>query len=213
MTSPASDPAHVEVEAKFLGGETQYREIVDWLSKEGGFSTEPRPPVHRLHIYFDCDGVLQRTGCRLRCVIAAGEWCRYDFKAEDEKGRDETLEVSVKKPSPVPLTGVIDELLALLMNGPPREGLSQVRDSARIVLVMSGKHVKTMAKQEDLKIEVSWDVLTPIDSGIPLSEIEVELCSGERAEFDRCAGMLETTLGLERSRLSKIDRALPRSKA
>ena len=208
MRDPSSNRSALEIEAKFGGGATEYRKIVDWLGNDGGFSNKTSPPVHRFHVYFDFDSVLQQAGCRLRCVIAAGEWCRYDFKVEDQNGRGETVEVSIKKSSPAPLANVIQEMLEHLGDTRSKQRLLQVRDSAHIVLAMTGEHVKTISTRGRLKIEVSWDVVIPVDTGMPLSEIEVELCSGARSAFDRLTAMLQVTFALNRIRLSKIDRAL-----
>lgn len=197
----------VEVEAKFFGCEPEFKSIVGWLEKEG-FSGSKKPAVHRIHVYFDDDAKLRNAGCRLRCVIASGEWCRYDFKADDPSGRGETTEVSIEHSTPIPLAVVIEDILGRLPDGPPRNRLEEVRDSALLVLAMMGTHWKTVAVRENLELEVSWDVLIPLDSGTPISEVEVELLSGQRRDFDSVISRMATELRLEHVTVSKYERAL-----
>lgn len=197
----------IEVEAKFLGGEREFEEIVGWLVGQG-FSVERRDPVHRIHIYFDDADKLRRRGCRLRCVIAAGEWCRYDFKAVDPPRPGETLEISEKTEGPIPIREAIVSLANSLPEGEPKAHLLNMGDSARVVLVMMGWHRKAAARRGDLALEVSWDILTPLEAGLPLSEIEIELESGSRRAFDVCISNIEKDLDLCRSDVSKLERGL-----
>jgi hypothetical protein len=197
----------IEVEAKFFGGEAQFGQILQWLYEQG-FSGSKVPPVHRIHVYFDDGSKLRDVGCRLRCIIASDEWCRYDFKADDPTGHSETTEVSLKKTTPISLTEAINALAALLPEGAPKAELLAVREDARVILVMTGTHEKAVLRCEDLEVEVSWDVLTPLESGIPLSEIEIELLSSARPAFDKCISSLQTSLNLQRSFATKLDRAM-----
>jgi len=208
MTSPNQPEVPVEVEAKFLGGDVECRAITDLLTTVGCFACEKKAPVYRLHAYFDADGILHDSGCRLRCVVAAGEWCRYDFKAEDKSGRCETLEVAIKHSTPVPLAALIEDILRKLPDCPPRKRLEEIRDSAFLVLAMTGTHLKTIARRENLELEVSWDVLVPLDSGVPISEVEVELLLGERSDFDSVISRMATELCLDHISASKYERAL-----
>jgi hypothetical protein len=205
--TPFPCKTQIEVEAKFLGDEAEFVQIVQCLYEQG-FSGSKKPPVHRLHVYFDDGSKLREVGCRLRCVIASGEWCRYDFKADDPTGQGETTEVSLEKTNPIPLAEVINSLAALLPEGTPKVRLLAMREDAGIILVMTGRHEKAVLLREDLEVEVSWDVLTPLKSGIPLSEIEIELLSNARPAFDKCISSLETSLNLQRSFATKLDRAM-----
>lgn len=209
MTNIDQADVPIEVEAKFLGGEVEYGRIVEWLERKSEAGCELRPAIHRIHVYFDSGESLRRGGCRLRCVIAAGEWCRYDFKVDDPSGRDETMELSIKRDGPMPLGEVIDEFLTKLpKNGAPGGHLASIRDSARVVLVLAGTHHKAMARCEGVEVEVSWDTLVPLESGIPLSEVEVELLAGERVGFDALIHGLSQDLGLTVSHLSKYERVM-----
>jgi len=198
----------VEVEAKFPGGEMECRAIVDYLVSHGAFACESLAPKHRMHVYFDAGRVLHNCGCRLRCVVAPGEWCRYDFKAEDLSGGGETLEVSIKKPAPVHIAAVIQELLLQFQDGSHQKILGEIQDDVNIALVMLGEHRKTLARRADLELEVSWDRLTLVDTGGLISEIEVELKSGPRELFDRTVQDIEREVGVNRIQTAKYAQAL-----
>jgi hypothetical protein len=157
--------SQIEVEVKFQGGQQECDGIVGWF-EENGFDVQRKVPFHRVHVYFDDHDRLRSTGSRLRCVIAPEHWCRYDFKADDPNGRGETLEVSSKAPQPIPLPEAVSRLAASLAESPARTSLLAVKDSARVILVMTGTHQKFIAIKADLKMEISWDVLVPFDPGL-----------------------------------------------
>jgi len=199
--------SYVEVEIKFQGGQQECNQIVAWFA-EHGFEVERKEPVHRVHVYFDDQERLRTAGCRFRSVIAPGEWCRYDFKADDRTGRGETTEVSLKKPLPVPLPEAIATLASSLPETAAKAALLGVKDSVRVILVMTGTHQKFIAIKDGLNLEISWDCLVPLETGVPLTEVEIELLTGERSDFDGCIEELQTALGLARSCGSKLDTAL-----
>lgn len=207
MTYDLTNPP-IEVEAKFLGGQPEFEKILDWLESKKGFECARKPDVHRIHVYFDDGFKLRDAGCRLRCVIAAGEWCRYDFKAENGSTREETLEVCIRKSAPVSIRSLIHEMLKKLPLGHHRSLLASVRDAAQIVLVMAGTHQKTLAVKEDLHLEISWDQLALVDTGGVISEIEIELKRGTRDAFDKCIQVLEQELVVKRIRASKYQQGL-----
>jgi hypothetical protein len=206
MTS-SSQTAYIEIEAKFQGGQQECDRIVGWLEGQG-FKIERKEPVHRVHVYFDDQDCLRNGGCRLRCVIAPGEWCRYDFKADDPSGRGETTEVSLKRLQPIPLAEAVSGLAASLQETPAKRALLELKDTARVLLVMTGRHLKVIAVKDGLKLEISWDVLVPLETGVQLSEIEIELLDGPRTDFDTCVAKLAAALGLSRSGGSKLEMAL-----
>jgi hypothetical protein len=142
----------------------------------------------------------------LRCVIAVGEWCRYDFKADDGSGG--TLEVSTKKEVPSPIPIIIDELAQKAPGGEARCRLGNVRHTARMILALIGSHQKAMFRGPALELEVSWDVLTSLESAARISEVEVELVSGQRSDFEHHIAVMESKLGLERIYGSKLERLL-----
>jgi inorganic triphosphatase YgiF len=82
----------------------------------------------------------------------------------------------------------------------------------REILTMTGSHLKLIARANELILEVSWDTLTLSDSGISMSEVEVELVSGGREAFDRCMAQIGTELELRRETRSKLQRALEASR-
>jgi len=207
MTSDPTNPP-VEVEAKFLGGESEFQRILGWLEAHQYSKSIRKPPVNRLHVYFDADGVMYRAGCRLRCVVAAGEWCRYDFKAECGNVHNETVELSINKTTPVLTGSVINEMLERLPDGEPRKILSEIQKTARIVVVMVGRHLKTIARKGDLELEISWDQLTLLDTGGVISEVEVELIHGTKDAFDTIVLDLERTMVLKRVQASKYQQAI-----
>ena len=202
----------IEIEAKFQGGVRECEQIVAWFEGQG-FKIERKESVHRVHVYFDDKECLRNGGCRLRCVIAPGEWCRYDFKADDPSGRGETTEVSLMKPQPIPLAEAVSGLASPLAEGEPKSALLAGIGSLQVILVMTGTHRKAMAIRDGLKLELSWDVLVPLETGVPLSEIEIELLEGSRADFNACIAELETTLGLVRSGGTKLGTALADQKS
>ena len=195
----------IEVEAKFLGGKEEFARITDWL-KAQGFSAEYRDAVQRFHIYFDDADSLRAGGCRLRCVIAVGEWCRYDFKADHASGA--TLEISVKKDRPAPIPEIIDQLVGKVPVGSARSRLEDVRDTARMILTLLGNHQKVVFCGSAVELEVSWDVLTSVESGSTISEVEVELVSGERSDFEKCITLMTSDLNLQAIHRNKLDRFL-----
>ena len=203
--------SNIEVEAKFQGAEQECERIIEWF-EENGFAVERKEPVHRVHVYFDDSERLRAVGCRLRCIIAPREWCRYDFKADDPTGRGETAEFSLKKLLPVPLSEAIAALSSSLPESAARTALLAAKDSARVILVMTGTHQKFLATSNGLDVEISRDLLVPLISGIPLSEIEIELVNGSRTVFDSCIQSMENTLGLTRNSVSKLERALAAEK-
>jgi hypothetical protein len=210
----ASNPSNsqVEVEAKFQGGRQECERIIGWF-EENGFAVERKEPVHRVHVYFDDASKLRGAGSRLRCIIAPGEWCRYDFKADDPTGRGETTEVSLKKPQPIPFAEAVSGLAASLAEGEPKSALLAVKNSVRVILVMTGTHRKFISIKGGLKLETSWDYLVPLETGVLLSEIEIELLAGERSDFDACVAKLAAALGLSRSGGSKLETALSGKKS
>ncbi|MBE0541747.1 MAG: hypothetical protein IH623_10215 [Verrucomicrobia bacterium] len=205
MTFNLTNPP-IEVEAKFLGGYAEFGRILSWLSGQKGFECVRKAVVHRIHVYFDDGSRLKEIGCRFRCVIAPGEWCRYDFKADDNSGA--TLEVSIKKDMPAALPEVIDQLVEKVPEGEARQRLADVRATARMVLALVGKHQKALLRGPALELEVSWDVLSSLESGATISEVEVELVSGERRDFENCAALMAHEVKLERVYESKLDRLL-----
>jgi hypothetical protein len=205
MTFNPTNPT-IEVEAKFLGGNAEFERILGWLSKQKGFECIRRGTVHRIHIYFDDGSRLKEIGCRLRCVTTPGEWCRYDFKADDSSGA--TLEVSVKKDMPASLPEIIDELAQRVPEGEARRRLGDVRDTARMILALVGNHQKATFRGQASELEVSWDVLSSLESGVSISEVEVELVSGERLDFENCVAHMANDLKLERIYESKLERLL-----
>lgn len=196
-----------EIEAKFLGGRDEYDQITGWLEKHG-FAIERKEPIHRIHIYFDHQEALRSEGCRFRCVIAPGEWCRYDFKADDPTGKGETLEMSIKREDPGSLVDVFREVAQSLPDSRQKSLLLPKAESLRTIMVMSGHHQKALASNSGLHLEISLDTLIPVESGVPLSEVEVELVQGNREDFDSCIHSLERNLQLKRGSASKLDRAL-----
>lgn len=204
--TPNTPGSHIEVEAKFLGGKAEFQRILATLEQEG-FSVSPKPPTHRLHVYFDDGNKLRQAGCRLRCVIASGEWCRYDFKADDPTEHGETTEISVKKSGPVSINEAVSELVGLMCDGEHKSTLLALKDAVRVTMVMIGSHEKAVLRRDGLEVELSWDVLIPIESGVHLSEIEIELLSGDRKLFDAFVSHVERSLELTRSHSSKLDRA------
>ncbi|MEM6916166.1 MAG: hypothetical protein AAF491_06320 [Verrucomicrobiota bacterium] len=198
----------IEIEAKFPGGNTEFEAIVAWLRNEGGFAVEPLRKIHRVHIYFDAGDLLKKAGCRLRCIIAPGEWVRYDFKADDPTGGRETLEFSQKATNPLQIANVVTNFCARLPNGGWSEALEASRDGMSICLAMTGTHVKAIASRNSLELELSWDVLSVIDSGKLLSEIEVELLSGSSEDFEICIRKLQSNLKLAPEPRSKLDRLM-----
>jgi inorganic triphosphatase YgiF len=207
MTNFSHTSSEIEIEAKFTGGEEERERIAEWF-EEHGFRIEHRPPVHRVHIYFDDQDRLRTSGCRLRCIIAPGEWCRYDFKADDPSGRHETNEISLKMPHPIPLPEAVSDLAASLSESAAKSALLDVRDAVGIVLVTTGTHQKFIATGKELELEISWDVLIPIETGVPLSEIEIEILHGPRSGFDACIDGIEQILHLKRSHISKLEAAM-----
>jgi len=205
MTTAATNPP-IEVEAKFLGGQHEFKRILDWLNARQHFKAVRQPCVHRIHVYFDEGSKLRDAGCRLRCVLAAGEWCRYDFKAEGPSGA--TLEVAIKKDTPAPLPEMIDELVKKLHKGRFRRRLEDVKQTARIILTALGTHEKAVCSGPTLELEVSRDVLTSLESGTAISEVEVELESGKRGEFDRQIALMGAELKLERTFETKLERLM-----
>lgn len=206
--STGSSNQNIEVEAKFLGGRQELEAVLAWL-KEGRFSVERKSPVHRIHVYFDHNDKLRSLGCRLRCIIAAGEWCRYDFKADDPTGRGNTTEVSVRRSAAIPLQDAAAEIAQSIPEGAAIK--SWLLDSAarfQTISIMTGRHQKAVARRDDLDVEVSWDVLTPLDSGVPLSEVEIELLRGECPAFDSLVQALEGSLQLKRGSASKLQQAI-----
>lgn len=199
--------SHVEVEAKFLGDQEQYSQIISWFEGEG-FTVDQQPEVHRIHLYFDAEEKLRKRGCRLRCVVAPGEWWRYDFKAEDPAKKGNTLETSIKTRRLIPLPEVVGELARTLGDENLDSVLRDTGQSARIILVMDGRHQKAHLHQENLRLEVSWDVLVPIISAKSFSEIEVELVSGDREAFDTFIDRCSRALNLALSSESKLERGL-----
>lgn len=197
----------IEVEAKFQGGQPECDRIFGWF-EESGFAVKRKAPVHRAHVYFDDQDRLRASGCRLRCIIASGEWCRYDFKVDDPTGRGETQEVSLKKTQPISLPEAVAGLAASLDEGPVKSALLSVAMTAQVILVMTGTHQKCIASGHGLELEISWDLLIPLESGVPLSEIEIELLRGARSDFDACIQAVERKLGLTRSDGSKLEKAL-----
>ena len=196
----------IEIEAKFQGGQSEFEQILAWLSGKNGFESVRKAVVHRIHVYFDHGSRLKEIGCRLRCVIAPGDWFRYDFKADDSSGS--TLEVSIEKEMPAPLPEVIDELLAQVSESEARHRLLDIRNAARITIVLSGAHQKAVIRSPHLDLEVSWDVLTSCESGDRISEVEVELLSGERKDFENCITQISIDSKLERIYGSKLERFL-----
>lgn len=197
----------IEVEAKFQGGQVECDRIVGWFA-EHGFEVERKDPVHRVHVYYDDQERLRTTGCRLRCIIAPGEWCRYDFKADDPTGRGETTEVSLKKSQPISLSDAVKGLAASLAQKEPKSALLSTSTSLQVTLVMTGTHQKFIATFDGLELEISLDVLIPLYSGVPLSEIEIELLAGWRSAFDANISRLECSQKLIRVHGSKLNRAL-----
>lgn len=195
----------IEVEAKFLGGKEEFARITDWLKAEG-FSAEDRGVVQRFHIYFDDGDTLRAKGCRLRCVVAIGEWFRYDFKVDDKPTA--TLEFSVKRHTPAPLAEIIDELVAQARGCDACNGLMKVRNTARIIAVFVGKHQKAVFRGPALELEVSWDVLTSLESGATISEVEVELVSGERGDFEKQISLISNEAKLGRIYGNKLERLM-----
>ena len=195
----------IEVEAKFPGGQRECVQIIGWF-EERGFTVERQEPVHRIHVYFDDNGRLQEAGCRLRCVIAVGEWCRYDFKADDPSGKGNTLEISEKGDQPIPIVQAVKKLAVKLSESPERERLLSIEKSARIILVATGCHKKAILRLGELAMELTWDTLVPLDTGIALSEIEIEWIDGLREEFDLWVATLERELSLVREHRSKLVR-------
>lgn len=196
--------ADIEIEAKFQGGPEECEGILSWLAAQG-FGIERKEPVQRVHVYFDDNEHLRLAGCRLRCVFAPGEWYRYDFKADDPSGGGETSESSVKHPQPVSVAEAIESLRSLVPSGPPRQALDALGKAPAIVFVLDGSHEKAMARGEGLELEVSRDLLTCMKSGCTLSEVEVELVSGHKPEFDRLMARMEAEIPLLRTDLSKLE--------
>ena len=208
MTSSNQPEVPIEVEAKFLGGQPEFMQILDWMKSQEGFDCVQKPAVDRIHVYFDDRFKLRDAGCRLRCVIATGQWCRYDFKAECGNVQNETLELSINRTSPVLIRSVINEMRERLPDGGPRKVLGEIQETAQIVIVMVGQHLKTIVRKGDLEVEVSWDHLTLLDRGDVLSEVEVELKHGAKEAFYRVIEGLEHELVLKRTQTSKYQRAL-----
>lgn len=208
MTDSRHRPACTEIEVKFLGGEAEYMAIVRWFTNHGSFSVEPRGAVRRIHVYFDRDRLLQQTGSRLRCVVALGEWHRYDFKSPSGSAGRESLEISFKTETPVPIESAIDRISESVEDHQQMERLLMVRKSPQLLAVMAGEHHKTTVRFDGLELEISWDTLIPLDSGVTLSEVEVELVSGRRYEFEQYLETIQKTLRLKRGNLTKLDQAL-----
>ena len=197
----------LEIEAKYLGGSEEFTRVIGWFTGQG-FDVERKSPTHRLHVYFDSESRLQNGGCRLRCIVAPGEWVRYDFKADDPSGRRETLEICQPLDEPIALAQVVPGILDQLPEGPIRQVLDSTADALGITLVMTGRHSKTLARRNDLELELSWDVLSALDTGRRISEIEIEYISGSRGSFEVCVSRLERDLGLTQESRSKLDRML-----
>lgn len=202
----------IEIEAKFPGDESKFEAIIAWLRSEGGFAIEAPRTIHRVHLYFDDDGRLRGAGCRLRCIVAPGEWIRYDFKADDPSGGRETLEFSKKESAPLQIDNVIADFQDQLPNGKWSEALEASRSGISICLAMTGTHVKAIAARDSLELELSWDTLSVIDSGKSLSEIEVELVSGSSDDFESCIRKLQGALNLRPEARSKLDRLIDHGK-
>lgn len=203
---PAGTGCGVEVEAKFLGGHAEFERTLGWLSETKGCECVRKGTAHRVHFYFDDGSRLRDIGCRLRCVLAPGEWCRYDFKADDASGA--TLEISIKKDMPAPLPEVIDELLEKLGEGDARQQLALVRNTARMSLTLVGCHAKAISHNSQLELEVSWDTLTSIETGATISEVEVELINGKAAVFETHMACLARDAKLIRTNENKLERFL-----
>ncbi len=77
---------------------------------------------------------------------------------------------------------------------------------------MLGEHHKTTVWRNDLEIEVSWDVLTLVESGRIISEIEIELKKGGRNIFNQCGDQIVKDLKLSCVHLSKYQQALAQAK-
>jgi len=206
MTS-STQTAKLEVEAKFWGSQQDCDRIVGWLAEQG-FKIERKEPVHRVHVYFDDHGRLRTAGCRLRCVIAPGEWCRYDFKTTDADGLVGIMEASVAHPTPVPVAQAVTELLQKLPVSGLGKPLDSINNTLAIALVMTGTHYKTVAECDALKLEVSWDLMVPLDSGIALSEVEVELLHGELPAFESLVQRMAESLSIHPHTESKYASAV-----
>jgi hypothetical protein len=202
---PAESESSIEIEVKYLGAEEECERILGWLEAQE-FEIERKEPIHRIHVYFDDEDRLRTVGCRLRCVIAPGEWCRYDFKADGWPQFGKTLEVSQKKALPLALPEVIDELLVNVPDDVLREQLSQVRNTAKARITLLGLHSKVIVSNGNLKLEVTLDRLTSIESGLTCSEIEVELIDGEHALFEQFMSVMSSQLDLTRIHGTKLDR-------
>jgi len=202
--SPANPP--IEVEAKFLGAHAEFERTLGWLSEHKGCECVRKGTAHRVHFYFDDGSRLRGIGCRLRCVVAPGEWCRYDFKADAGSGA--TLEVSIKKDMPAPMPEIIDELVEKASGVEARQQLVLVRNTTRMILALVGSHEKAIVRNSQMELEVSWDTLNSVETGGAISEVEVELITGTTADFENCMACLARDAKLERTYTSKLERFL-----
>jgi len=73
---------------------------------------------------------------------------------------------------------------------------------------MLGEHHKTRLWRDNVEIEISWDVLTLVQSGRVISEIEIELRQGDKSVLNQCAKRIEEDLGLPCIHASKYQQGI-----
>ena len=203
----------VEVEAKFKADKCAYEALLHYLRNSEGFTTEDLGQFQRTHLYYRVSPDMERQKAqpRLRLILMHEGGGRYDYKAlrDDNPASRSSTDVSVGWPKGehVTLHAAI-ETLCKKVGAADRTALKHFGRFPEFSVAFQGTHHKTRALSENIELEISWDNLVLLNTGDPLSELEVELKRGDRELFDGLIGKIRASQSLSPVLFSKHQQAL-----